>query len=47
MGHSEPASCNTPEHQAGCLHMERKHFFVALAYQGKDIVFRFIMSIVA
>ncbi len=26
------------------MHMERKHFFVGLAYQGKDIVFRFIIE---
>jgi hypothetical protein len=25
-------------------HMERKHFIVGLAYQGKDIVFRFIIE---
>jgi hypothetical protein len=44
MGQSEPASCNPPEHQAGCMHMERKHFFVGLALVGKDIVFRFIIE---
>jgi hypothetical protein len=44
MGQSEPASCNPPEHQARCMHMERKNFFVGLALVGKDIVFRFIIE---